>query len=47
MGWYLGVIEKLHNDNCIIYTYTYIQEKKYMVLQKYSLIHNINVGLNN
>ena len=22
MGWYLGVIGKIHNDECLIYTFT-------------------------
>ena len=44
MGWYLGVIGKIHNDECLIYM---IKGKVEMVLQLFLIKKRIILGINN
>ena len=45
MGWYLRVIERIHNDEYLTHIFSHV--KLSMVIQIYSLIHSIIVGINN
>ena len=44
MGWFLGVIGKLHNDECL--TYIFIRSVE-VVLQLYLIKQFIDLGINN
>ena len=47
MGWYLGVIGRLHNESYHIYIYIYSSDKLKMKLKICLKMNSIRVGLKN